>query len=125
MLAGIVFQMAAITVYVALASEFILRYAYNRPVRKVKTESHDASDDAPLDKKLKLMLLSLALSSLLIFIRSVYRTIELTDGWDGKIISTEVLFNVLDGAMIALATYTINFLHPGLLLGPGRMWKRT
>ncbi|KIP03965.1 hypothetical protein PHLGIDRAFT_20109 [Phlebiopsis gigantea 11061_1 CR5-6] len=125
MLAGIVFQMAAITVYVALASEFILRYAYNRPVRKVKMESYDASDDAPLDKKLKLMLLSLALSSLLIFIRSVYRTIELTDGWDGKIISTEVLFNVLDGAMIALATYTINFLHPGLLLGPGRMWKRT
>ena len=87
MLAGIVFQMgkilalfdqlndsdrdrlAAITVYVALASEFILRYIYDKPVRQVKTENYGDSEDTPLDKKTKLMLLSLALSSLFIFIR--------------------------------------------------------
>ena len=69
----------------------------------------------------------------------MYRTIELADGWNGKIISTQVLFSafpsklfvntvlmesnsfffadVLDGAMITLAMYTMNFAHPGLLLG--------
>ncbi len=32
--------------------------------------------------------------------------------------------DVLDGGMITLATYTLNFLHPGTLLGGGREWKR-
>ena len=26
--------------------------------------------------------------------------------------------------MITLATYTLNFLHPGFLLGDGRTWKQ-
>ena len=47
---------------------------------------------------------------------AIYRTIELDSGWDGKIITNQVLFNWLDGAMITLATYTFNILHPGWLL---------
>lgn len=30
--------------------------------------------------------------------------------------------DVLDGAMILLAMFTMNFLHPGRLLGPGHTW---
>ncbi|KAJ7028653.1 RTA1-like protein [Mycena alexandri] len=48
--------------------------------------------------------------------RSVYRIIELSGGWDGRIIQTEVYFNVLDGGMVVLALFTLNFAHPGLLL---------
>jgi hypothetical protein len=67
----------------------------------------------------------------------VYRTIELTDGWNGRIIQTEVYFSksfdlsplfltigsdtrslldVLDGAMVVLAIYVFNYCHPGRLL---------
>ncbi|KAI0093552.1 RTA1-domain-containing protein [Irpex rosettiformis] len=121
MLGGIVFQMAAITVYVALAAEFVLRFSYDWPVRKVESETNPKRF---VDQKTKLMLLGLGLSSLFIFIRSVYRTIELSDGWGGQIISTQVLFNVLDGAMITLAVFTINIFHPGFLLGNGHEWRR-
>ncbi|KAI0810933.1 RTA1-domain-containing protein [Irpex lacteus] len=122
MLGGIVFQMAAITVYVALAAEFVFRFWHDRPVRKSVTDA-DTQRLRFVDRKTKLMLFGLGLSSLFIFIRSVYRTIELSDGWSGRIISTQVLFNVLDGAMITLACFTLNFLHPGFLLGNAQEWK--
>lgn len=130
MLGGIVFQMgkrvyntivklefradylivAAITVYVALAVEFVFRFWHDRPVRKSVTDA-DTQRLRFVDRKTKLMLFGLGLSSLFIFIRcvdllhhvydltdqqylrSVYRTIELSDGWSGRIISTQVLFS--------------------------------
>ncbi|KAI0692783.1 RTA1-domain-containing protein [Cytidiella melzeri] len=119
MLAGIAFQLAAITIYVALAVEFVIRYYCDRPVRKAASNK---IAQRYLEKNTKLMLLGLGFSSLFIFIRSIYRTIELQNGWDGRIISTQVLFNVLDGAMIVLATFTLNLFHPGFLLGNGRSW---
>ncbi|KAI0348094.1 RTA1-domain-containing protein [Trametopsis cervina] len=119
MLAGIAFQLAAITIYVALATEFVFRYIFDRPVRKGFVRGPGRKS---VEHGAKLMLVSLALSSVFLFIRSVYRTIELQNGWDGRIISTQVLFNVLDGAMITLATFTMNFLHPGFLLGHASAW---
>lgn len=66
---------------------------------------------------------------------------ELTDGWSGRIIATQRYFSMsypsvvhyrfrfltefidwLDGGMITLAFFTINFFHPGMLVGPGP-WK--
>lgn len=96
MLGGIIFQMgmysyfgppgahiepdlhtAAITVYVALASEFIIRRIYDNPVRdtvyisKTDQDYNSEAEADPMDKKTKLMLISLALSSVFIFIRCV------------------------------------------------------
>jgi hypothetical protein len=69
--------------------------------------------------------------------RAIYRTIELSDGWNGRIISNEIYFSeylwfsdlplpvqllmynpldALDGAMVTIAMYTINIAHPGILL---------
>lgn len=85
MLAGIVFQMgklttvgsyiriaqttssAAITIYVTLASEFILRFLSNNPISKPETK--EEYQVQPLDKQTKLMLLGLAFTSITIFIR--------------------------------------------------------
>ncbi|KAJ8481430.1 hypothetical protein ONZ51_g6017 [Trametes cubensis] len=41
----------------------------------------------------------------------------------GKIITTEVYFNVFDAAMIVLAMFTLSVLHPGHMLGPASAWK--
>ncbi|VDB85368.1 unnamed protein product [Peniophora sp. CBMAI 1063] len=56
--------------------------------------------------------------TVLLFIRSIYRTAELADGWDGVIISTEWPFDIFDGAMITLAMISSNAIHPGLFLVP-------
>ncbi|KAF9493501.1 RTA1-domain-containing protein [Pleurotus eryngii] len=52
---------------------------------------------------------------------SIYRTIELADGWGGRKFTTEVYFNVLDGAMIVLAMCTLNVANPGLLLSEAKL----
>ncbi|KAL5519103.1 hypothetical protein ACEPAH_786 [Sanghuangporus vaninii] len=111
MLGGIVLQLVSITIYTALGVEYFYRYLTDRPIRN----SFPAKKGV-FDLRVRLMVYALALSTTCLFIRAVYRTIELSDGWRGRIIETEVYFNVLDGAMIVLAICTINFFHPGFLL---------
>lgn len=69
-----------------------------------------------MTRKLRLMSFGLGFSTLCLLIRSIYRTIELSNGWGGRIITTEVYFNVLDGMMVVLSMFTLNVFHPGFLL---------
>ncbi|KAL0961260.1 hypothetical protein HGRIS_006223 [Hohenbuehelia grisea] len=117
MLGGIVFQMVTITVYVLCAAEFYIRYMSDKPVRSTSNASSDTEVvRGAFDKRLKLMSLALSLSTVCLLIRAIYRTIELAGGWRGRVIMTEIYFNVLDGAMVIIAIYALNFAHPGLLL---------
>jgi hypothetical protein len=122
MLGGISFQLLTITVYAICASEFYVRYTQDWPI---KGKSLAAEDIPPppspaMSRKISIISGALVFSTTCLFIRAVYREIELSNGWNGRIISTQVLFNVLDGAMITLALYTLNFFHPAYLLGPGK-----
>jgi len=125
MLGGIAFQLFVIIVYSFCAGEFFMRYLRNQPIIRAAESGDDAKSKYSSDSngrgemghKMQLMVVALGFSTLLLVIRAVYRTIELSGGWNGKIFGTQVLFNVLDGAMITLAMYTMNVAHPGLLLG--------
>jgi len=121
MLGGIAFQLACISIYMILALEFIVRYLWDLPVRNAEMLSFETH---ALTRKIKLLLVGLTFGSTVIFIRSIYRTIELTDGWSGRIIATQVYFNVLDGGMITLAFFCMNIFHPGWLLGKGPWAKQ-
>jgi hypothetical protein len=118
MLAGIVFQLVVIIAYSLCGIEFFLRYSKHSPIasRSDKESNSDSIVRGICTEKIKHMAYALAFMTTCLFIRAIYRTIELVDGWTGRIISTELYFNVLDGAMIVLAIYTINLAHPGRLL---------
>ncbi|KZT70110.1 RTA1-domain-containing protein [Daedalea quercina L-15889] len=119
MLAGIIFQTAAITLYMLLAMEFFLRYFYDRPIR-----GRDIVNTGyALDSKMKQMIAALAFSSLCFYVRTWYRCIELGDGWEGTIIHTQRYFVIMDAVMIALAMWTLNIFHPARLLGYGTEWR--
>ncbi|KAF7985352.1 hypothetical protein HWV62_6571 [Athelia sp. TMB] len=113
MLGGIVSQMIFITVYVLFATEFIWRYYKDSPVHE--TSKLDGPRVA-MNKQLKTMIFALAFNTFCLYVRAVYRTIELSDGWNGNVISTQNYFNIFDGAMVTLAIFTLNFFHPGRLL---------
>jgi len=51
-------------------------------------------------------------SILLIYIRSIYRTIELLQGWSGYLITHQRYFIALDGSMMVPAVSIFNFVHP-------------
>ncbi|KAF8601727.1 hypothetical protein BDV93DRAFT_524487 [Ceratobasidium sp. AG-I] len=117
MLVGIIVQFVAVILFTILALEFVIRFSLNRPARKLGGEQdpkHAGWSTAP--RGVILMLVGLGIATLFIVIRSVYRTIELTDGWNGVIISTEKWFNWFDGMPIFVAMLAFNVFHPGYLL---------
>ncbi|KAF7300731.1 putative RTA1-like protein [Mycena kentingensis (nom. inval.)] len=118
MLIGISFQMAVLTVYILLASEFMIRYFLDAPVRSDAVRYHTISTNGRgrLTPKLRTLLGALGYNTTCLLIRAIYRTLELKDGFAGRIISTERLFNILDGAMIVFAIVTLNVVHPGTYL---------
>ncbi|THH00061.1 hypothetical protein EW145_g7142, partial [Phellinidium pouzarii] len=127
MLAGIIIQLVAIIVYSSLAIEFLRHYHQNRPFRQATV----GEKRGIYDTKLKRMIAGLTISTVCLFIRAIYRTAELADGWTGPILRTQVYFNVFDGAMIVIAIYTMNVFHPGFIrpishnkhVWPRKRWK--
>ncbi|KAF9049252.1 hypothetical protein BDZ89DRAFT_1126656 [Hymenopellis radicata] len=124
MLGGIILQLVIIVLYSILSTEFLWRYSHRRPVRgpeparsQSQTTLTNADFRGKMDVRIKNMLAGLFFNILCLVIRAIYRTIELADGWNGRVINTEVYFNVLDGAMVVLAMYIFNFAHPGHLIG--------
>ncbi|KAJ3809465.1 RTA1-domain-containing protein [Lentinula aff. lateritia] len=116
MLGGIAFQFVVIICYVVLAIEFFWRYSRGRPVRSRSGVVSKLSTKVAVDEHDRLMIYALIFNTSCLFLRAIYRTVELTDGFHGKIIETQWLFNVFDGAMIVLAMYAFNVAHPGRLL---------
>ncbi|KAF9072979.1 RTA1-like protein [Rhodocollybia butyracea] len=115
MLGGIVFQLTVISVYAICGTEFFIRYYRDQPIRDPGTLHEGFVRRGVLTRRLKLQAFALVLMTTCLWIRSVYRTIELADGWTGRIITTQVYFDVLDGGMVTLAIFTLNFVHPALL----------
>lgn len=104
-------------------ADFVFRfYVTRRPVsqyrfRKSKkseviTEIDREAISPAASRKVKLQVGALVLSTILLFVRSFYRCIELLQGWRGTIISNQGLFSILDGLMVFLAVAVFNFVHP-------------
>ncbi|KAJ7677166.1 RTA1-like protein [Mycena rosella] len=122
MLAGIIFQMVTISIYILLAAEFFLRYFTDSPLGGKEAAYHALGNSkrgrGQLDRNLRIMIGALGFNTTCLLIRAIYRTLELLDGFEGRIISTERYFNILDGGMITLAIFTLNVAHPGVFLAP-------
>jgi ABC-type uncharacterized transport system YnjBCD permease subunit len=77
--------------YAALAAEFLIRFNFDRPRRHIR-ESGISHPRGTVNKPTKFMLSAMGIMVVLLIIRSIYRTVELSDGWTGKVISTQWLF---------------------------------
>ncbi|KAH8695214.1 RTA1 domain protein [Talaromyces proteolyticus] len=56
-------------------------------------------------------------AGLFIFVRSVFRCAELSNGFGGALANDQITFMVLEGAMMVLACGLLTFFHPGLIIG--------
>jgi len=99
MVAGILFQLATMLVFVVFALDFVRRSA--------GMEKPGATSKC---------IYALGFSILVIVIRSIYRSIELLQGWSGYLITHERYFIALDGAMMVLAVGVYNIVDPAVLL---------
>jgi hypothetical protein len=100
MVAGILFQLAAIIVFVSLFVWVIMKGLKSR-------------GEVLAERKVQLVIAATCISVLSLVIRAIYRTIELLQGWEGYLITTEAYFLALDGAMMVLAVAVFNIARPG------------
>ncbi|KAJ7841143.1 RTA1 like protein-domain-containing protein [Mycena leptocephala] len=105
-LGGILVQFVVAITYWCLASDFFIRYAFDRPV-KVRM-----SDHAVVGLRTARMIYTLGFSSLILFIRPIFRLIEFASGCHNSLIDDEVYFYILEGPMVVLATVAINLENP-------------
>lgn len=112
MIAGVVFQVISLLIFMGLWLEFVLR---------LRRSSASAKDPRFAElrgtKKFAWFQYALAAAVALIFIRSVYRVAELQQGFNGPIANNQVSFMVLEGPMIFLAVLAMTILHPGIAFG--------
>jgi len=99
MVTGIVFQLASISAFVYLFVLFLVR------TRQLK-----------VPRAINLLTFATTISLMAVYIRSIYRTIELLQGWRGYLITHEIYFVVLDGVMVTICGGIFVFLNPGVLL---------
>lgn len=104
MVAGIVFQLVSISVFVYCAFDFLRRTTRTGLIKVGKMDS------------INYMILAMMISVVFIYIRSIYRVVELAQGWTGYVMTHEVFFIILDGVMMIVAVGVFNIFHPGWLL---------
>ncbi|KAI0735122.1 RTA1 like protein [Earliella scabrosa] len=113
-LGGLIVQIISMSIFCCFMAEYAWRRYNDRPFRKVAFDEN--AEQGIFDRHMKLLIAGICLSTMVIYIRCVYRVIEFADGFSGSIAHNEVLFNVFDGAMVTLGFYILNFMHPGRLL---------
>ena len=123
MVAGLAFQVLTLLIFQVLCLDFALR-----TLRRMKSMGGAALDPthATLRKsfKFQMFLVALALSTLCIFIRSIYRVAELAEGWEGSLIKNQKMFIGFEGAMVIVAVLVLNIFHPGYCFREGYEPKR-
>ena len=70
-------------------------------------------------KKFRGFVAALTLATICIFVRSVYRVAELSEGWTGHLIRQQWLFVGLEGVMVVAAVIALNIFHPAFCFDDG------
>lgn len=118
MIAGLVFQVVTMTAFITLAVDFTIRtWGRIRVLGDAALEFRYSSLRTSF--RFRAFLCALALATLLIFTRCVYRVAELSEGWDGPLMSNEALFIVLEGVVIIASVILLNVFNPGYCFKEG------
>jgi len=116
MVAGVAWQVVSLGIFALLCAEFGLR------VRRARNDDLDPRfREVRTAKNFKAFHFALGFASLAIFIRSIFRCVELSEGFDGKLANDEVTYMILEGAMVVIAVGLLTAFHPGFAFGG--MWN--
>ncbi|KAE8541643.1 hypothetical protein D1P53_001812 [Cryptococcus gattii VGV] len=142
MVGGIVFQLISMIVFVGLAVDFMQRAMRRRAYKGREGEEEEMLPSTPelemgmgkeemygayavarvtrgeeVVKRWRWVMVGTGICSIMIIVR------ELTQGWDGYLITHEVYQDTLDGIPMIMALLATAVLHPGFFLAPRQGWK--
>lgn len=114
MLAGIIFQVVSMAVFMILLGWFLWNIFNAYRQHKPFDTNYSHIQQKPF---FKLFPYAIFFCSICIFIRCVYRACELSEGWTGYLIVHERYFLVMDGLCVFLGVLSLTIVHPGFALG--------
>jgi RTA1 like protein len=76
------------TLYFAIAVDFVVKFNSDRPAFENDVSPSPGAMDLPIRR----MLFAMFIVTILLYIRAIYRVVGLSQGFGGKVISTEWLF---------------------------------
>ncbi|KAL2813865.1 RTA1 like protein-domain-containing protein [Aspergillus granulosus] len=110
MIAGLAWQVASLLIFTGMAAHFAWR------VRKAAGADFNMNfETLRRGAYFKGSLWGLGIATLVIFVRSVFRCAELSEGFDGHLANDEVTFMILEATMIAISVVCLTVFHPGLV----------
>ncbi|KAL8938788.1 MAG: hypothetical protein Q9216_003710 [Gyalolechia sp. 2 TL-2023] len=109
LLGGLAFQVFAFLVFLVLLFIFLQNSRITRKVTEV--------DDAGKRNALRTYAFALVVSSLLVYLRTIFRLAETAQGVMGYASSHEPFFGALEFAPIVVAITLLGWWHPGRLVG--------
>ncbi|KAK4167971.1 RTA1 like protein-domain-containing protein [Cladorrhinum sp. PSN259] len=134
MVAGIVFQLFTMTIFAGLVCDFLRRVfvlqqrqqqGQSTSTGNINEEGRERKNGLLLTKRMKLVLGSMFVAFIMIYVRSIYRTIELAEGWSGHLITHEGYFIALDAALMFVAAAVWLMMDPAVLLRDGEQQGTT
>lgn len=143
MVAGIAFQVVSMTLFYGFFFDFLYRinfkaspevkftfanlikiFNFGPSSQRLRVEKLEPFYDQEYrhlrDKKLfRYFPIAVTLATTFIYIRCVYRVVELAQGWSGNLITHEVYLMCLDALMVFLTCFLFVIIHPLVFLGIG------
>ena len=117
MVAGLAFQVFSMSAYVILFLHYFYKINFfnKSGYRALSIDFNPAYKHLRSRKIFKLFPYVVFICVVLIYIRCVYRVIELAQGWSGYLITHELYLFFLDALMIALTAFLLIVFHPGFV----------
>lgn len=115
MVAGLAWQVVSLALFGLLSLDYWLRVSRRDRKSAMLNPAFDQLRAHPAFQPW--FMVSIFFAGLFIFIRSVFRTAELSGGFSGPLANEEITFMILEGTMVILACGLLTFYHPGLVIG--------
>lgn len=114
MIAGLAFQVLTLLIFIIVTLDFALRVVRRRRALGAEHALDQSATAVATRRSLRFrgFLAALALATVCIFWRSVFRVAELSQGWDGPLMKRQGLFIGFEGVMIIVACLGLNVFHP-------------
>lgn len=123
MVAGLAVQVFFMTLFMVLCTDFYIRV---RRARKSDDLVFDSEFAHIREKKIMpQFLVAVAVCTILIYIRCIYRLIELAEGWQGFLIIHEAYFLVFEALIMFIGVFALTLIHPGFIFGRTKISVRT
>lgn len=119
MVAGMAFQVFTMSIFFIMTTDFLWRvHKGKRNPNVVDSRANDPEIVAIRESpKMKYFVIATYVSFAFVFTRSVYRVVELAEGWYGNLLQHEAYLLVLDGLMMLIAITILTVFYPGFVWG--------